>query len=214
MGALLRIDQFGLPLGIPGVARDDGLAGGQVVTLTNLGGGSTTRANLLWVPPADLNALPSLTQTGPNTWEFTPQAACYGRYRIQLIVDDGLLTKSETIHTFGIALPNGIVIPAANELADPSTTRENDTAPARLEASESNAPFGPFVGRSPYGWWPWVDAVSRGVGGSGAVKFHLRVGDNIVVPTDYQYIVKAPGPIIDAGASLTISPGAQLIIIP
>lgn len=53
-----------------------------------------------------------------------------------------------------------------------------------------------------------------GSGGATGIKFHLRSGDAIVVPADFQYIVKAPGPIIDAGASLTILPGAQLVVIP
>lgn len=154
MPALLRIDQAGLPVGTPGVARDDGLATGALVTLTNVGGGSTTKVFLLWVPPEDTTALASLTQTGPNTWTFSPTPGVYGRYRIQLIVDDGLPTRSSTIHTFGIALPlSGLVIPAANELADPSTALQNATDASRLEAAESNAPFSPFVGRQPFGWW-------------------------------------------------------------
>lgn len=215
MGAILTIDQAGLPPGVPGVSRDDGLDTGALVTLTNTGGGGGLEVKLLWVPPEDVTALPSLAQTSPSTFTFSPTPLTYGRHRIEMVTDRGTPQEVRTVHTFGIALPNGIVIPAANELADPSTTRQNDLEAARREASESNAPFGPFVGRSPYGWWPWINAVSRGVGASApGVKFHLRAGDNIVVPADYQYIVKAPGPILDGGASLTISPGAQLVIIP
>lgn len=218
MPALLRIDQAGLPVGVPGVSRSDGLDTGALVTLTNLGGGTTLHVRLLWVPPEDLSALPSLTQINPTQFTFSPQAGTWGTYRIEMIVDLGLPTESRTRHTFGVRLPvTGFLIPAANELADPSSNLQNATEPARLEASETNEPFAPFIGRQPFGWWKAIRDLMMGAGtGSGTlgVKFHLRLGDNFVVQPDYQYIVKAPGPIIDAGASLTISPGAQLVVIP
>jgi hypothetical protein len=55
-----------------------------------------------------------------------------------------------------------------------------------------------------------------GVGGATQLgtKFNLRTGDAYVIPADYQYIVKAPGLIVDPGASFTLSPGAQLMVIP
>lgn len=62
------------------------------------------------------------------------------------------------------------------------------------------------------------DMIWREVSGGGSsapgIKFHLRSGDNIVVQADYQYIVKSPAPILDAGSTLTISPGAQLVVLP
>ena len=55
-------------------------------------------------------------------------------------------------------------------------------------------------------------------GGGGATqlgtKFNLRSGDAYTVLTDYQYIVKSPGLIVDPGASFTLSPGSQLVLLP
>lgn len=59
----------------------------------------------------------------------------------------------------------------------------------------------------------WLEVAGGGSSAPG-IKFHFRSGDNVVVPADYQYIVKSPAPIIDAGAVFTISPGAQLVVLP
>lgn len=60
----------------------------------------------------------------------------------------------------------------------------------------------------------WVEVAGGGGSSNPGIKFHLRSGDNIVVLADYQYIVKSPAPILDGGSSLTISPGAQLVVLP
>jgi hypothetical protein len=49
-------------------------------------------------------------------------------------------------------------------------------------------------------------------GASVGIKYHLVVGDNITVPADYQYLV-AGAVIIDPLATLTLAPGAQLVIL-
>lgn len=152
MVAQMRIDQVGRPLGTPGFARTDGLATGALVTLTSTGGGTTHKFELLWVPPTDTVAVGSLTPTGPTTYTFTPQAARYGTYRIQLIVDEGLSTESRSVRIFGIRTPNlGLLIPAANEVADPSATILNVTS-ALIGRSENNEAYTPFLAGSPFGW--------------------------------------------------------------
>lgn len=149
----MLIDQAGLPAGSPGQARTDGLATGALVTLTSTGGGSTHRFRLLWVPPEDTTAVGSLTQTGPTTWTFSPDVGVYGTYRIELIVDEGLSTESRQVRAFVIRTPGqGLIIPAANETADPTTNLAN-VGPAAVQRSEQNEPFGPFTGGSAWGWW-------------------------------------------------------------
>lgn len=182
MPAQMRIDQAGLPAGTPGVARTDGLATGAVVTVTNVGGGSTTRVRLLWVPEGDTTAVPSLMQTGAQVWEFTPEAARYGSYRIELIVDEGLSTESRQIRIFGIRTPSlGLLVPAANERASSEATLENDTAVTRA-ASENNEPFGGFTPQSSWGWWRalanLIETVEAGgSSGSGNIYYTVVVGN-------------------------------------
>lgn len=210
MPATLKIDQTGLPAGSPGISRDDGLDTGALVTLTNTGGGATLHVNLLWVPPEDIGSPTSIVQTSPTTFTYSPTPATYGRHRIEMIVDQGLQTESRTIHTFGIALPlSGLIIPAANELADPSTNRQNAAEASRLEASESNAPFLPFLLRQPFGWWKAlrdliVFAEASGGGASPGIRHHLVSGVNLVVQPTFEYLVQGPL-TIDAGASLMLS---------
>lgn len=162
MPAQMTIDQAGLPAGVAGRARTDGLATGALVTVTNTGTASTTRVRLLWVPPEDSTVLASLTQTGPNTWTFAPQAARYGTYRIELTTDLGLPTQDTQIRVFGIRMPlSGLLIPAANEVADALASLANNT-PTVIAASENNEAFSPFLTGSAFGWWKAMrDALAR-----------------------------------------------------
>lgn len=218
MPAQMRIDQTGLPAGQPGIARTDGLDTGALVTLTSLGGGSTHRFRLLWVPPEDLTAVPTLAAAGPTSWTFSPQAGCYGSYRVELIVDEGLPTEARQVRIFGVRLPGqGLLIPAANEAADPTATLLNDGASV-IARSENNEPFPPFSPQgSAFGWWKALRDVIVAADAVAAVpvgiRYHLPAGVNITVQADYQYLVKAPL-IIDPGASLTAAPGAQIVILP
>lgn len=153
MSAQMRLDQVGRPAGIAGRARTDGLATGAVVTVTSLGPASTVRVVLLWVPPEDTTARASLTQTGPTTWTFVPTAAVYGSYRVLLITDEGLSTEDREIRIFGIRLPaSGVLIPAANEIADAHASLEANTG-IEIDASENNEAFSPFSSGSAWGWW-------------------------------------------------------------
>lgn len=155
MPAIMRIDQAGLPAGSAGFARTDGLDTGALVTLTSVGGGSTHTFLLHWVPPGDTTAVPSLVQTGPTTWTFSPIAGSgsWGSYRIELVTDEGLSTESRQIRCFTIRTGTQLlIIPAANEVADPTVTLENVSA-AFVDRSEQNEDFGPFVTGSAWGWW-------------------------------------------------------------
>jgi|GEM_PF-2331904 len=158
MPASMRIDQAGLPVGTPGQARTDGLDTGALVTLTSVGGGTTHRFRLLWVPPEDTTAVSTLTQTGPATWTFSPTPGARGTYRIELVVDEGTPSESRQRRIFGIRLPlSGLLVPAANEGADARATLLN-AGPATIDRSENNEPFGPFASGSSWGWWKsWRD---------------------------------------------------------
>jgi hypothetical protein len=214
MPAQMRIDQAGLPLGAAGFARTDGLDTGALVTLTNVGGGLSTRFRLLWVPPEDLTAIPSLVAAGPTSWTFSPQAGCWGTYRIELIVDEGLPTESRQIRIFGVRLPStGLLIPAANESADPNASRLNAGANV-IARSENNEAFAPFGTGSAFGWWKALrDAITQIEAGSTGIRYRLVSGVNVTVPNTYQYLVKAPL-IIDPGASLVAAPGGQIVVLP
>jgi hypothetical protein len=85
--------------------------------------------------------------------------------------------------------------------------------PWRLPAAGETIQFDPAAG-----WKPEVNDILDQIRtalltGGGATKFHLRAGDNVTVLADFQY--HAHGSIIiDAGASLTADPGAQIVVIP
>lgn len=211
----MRLDQLGLPAGVAGFARTDGLDTGARVTLTSVGGGSTHRFQLLWVPPDDLTAIPTLAPASPTSYEFDPQAGTWGTYRVELIVDEGLPTEDRQIRIFGVRLPNGILIPAANETASPAASRVNAGAD-QIAQSENNEPFAPFLAGSPWGWWPWVRDVSAGIGSGGGggagIRFRIPAPVSVVVQPTFQYLVQGPL-IIDPGASLVVDPGAQLVVL-
>lgn len=177
MPAQMQIDQAGLPAGTPGFARTDGLDTGAKVTLTSTGGGSTHEFALLWVPPGDTVAEPSLAQVAPTVWEFTPIAgsASWGSYRIELVVDRGLATESRQVREFSIRTANAsLYIPSANTIADPRATIL-DMGATRVAASEQNEPFSPFVSGSAFGWWRALQEIALAVeglsggGGSGVL---------------------------------------------
>ena len=197
MPAQMRIDQAGLPPGTPGFGRTDGLATGAQVTVESTGGGTTHLVNLLWVPPSDTTAVASLTQSGPTTWTFNPTPGVYGTYRIELVVDQGLPTESRQVRCFTIRTPNaGLIIPAANEAADPSSTLL-DAGPDRIQASEQNEPFGPFTSGSPWGWWRALDGAMQTLDQvSGAVGIGTK---RLVFDFAWQNALAASGTSLDVG---------------
>lgn len=210
MPAIMTIDQVGLPAGQPGFSRTDGLDTGALVTVESVGGGTTSLVNLLWVPPADTTAVASLTQTGPTTWQFLPDAGTYGSYRIELVTDEGLPTESRQIRIFGVRTPVlGLLIPAANEIADNEATLLNNTL-ATIDRSEQNEPFGPFATGSSWGWWlalsELILAVEGGGGGGQTLDDVMTTGtpdnDVVIPPTDPLRLYSAMGTMLELLAAV------------
>lgn len=158
MSALLKIDQVGLPAGVAGKARTDGLATGALVTLTNTGTGSTTRFQLLWTPPGDTTAVGTLAATSPGSkvWTFTPTVNKPGTYRIELIQDEGLSTEIRERRVLRVRTANrGIPIPALNEGGDFSASLIKAGTP-QIEAAEDNSNDSPLTDlntRRYAAWW-------------------------------------------------------------
>lgn len=149
--ALFTIDQAGLPAGILDRSRTDGLLSGALVTLTAAGPGSTFRFRLLWVPPGDTTAVASLTAVTANQWTFSPTAAVWGTYRIELIVDEGLSTEKRSVRLLRVRNTGGLTDFALNERAAPTNTLASTTG-----ASEDNAADypDPAISSLVYaGWW-------------------------------------------------------------
>ena len=196
MSASMLIDQAGLPPGVAGQARTDGLLTGALVTLTSVAGGVTSRFRLLWVPPADTTAVPTLAEFSPGVWTFTPLAGAWGSYRIELIVDEGLPTEQRQIRIFGIRSPNaGLLVPAANERADANASLAN-MGPAVIAKSEDNEPVSPFITGNPFGWsrplqelYEYVETLSGGGGSS--VLWEWNGVDTSQFATDN--VLPAPG---------------------
>lgn len=160
MAASMQIDQAGLGAGTPGQARSDGLDDGSLVTLTSITVGTTYKFEFLWTPPGDVDAVSSLVQTGsPEVWTFSPTPGVYGNYRIHLVVDEGLPTEEETIRTFGIRTPAGILIPGFNEKADEDASLLQNGA-VEIEASENNEPE-PVSSLQWSGWHNFFDKVAK-----------------------------------------------------
>jgi hypothetical protein len=136
MSARIKIDQVGLPAGVAGVSRTDGLDTGALVTLTNTDPQGVTTFRLLWGPTDDVTAEASLAATvDPDVWTFAPDAGCYGSYRIEML-EDGVPVERRI---FGIRTPaNGLLFPAFNELASRHASWANDGAD-QIELSENNA---------------------------------------------------------------------------
>jgi hypothetical protein len=143
---ILKIDQAGIPVGVPGRGRTDGVATGGLVTLTSTGPGAVHTIRLLWVPSGDTSAVGSLTAPPAAVATFSPTPGVYGTYRIELDVDG-----QKTRRTFTIRTPNlALVIPAFNEKADPQASLLNNGV-VQVERSENNEPYGPGIDYA--GWW-------------------------------------------------------------
>jgi hypothetical protein len=131
MPTLLQIDQVGLSPGEPGKSRTDGLAGGELVTLTDTGPDAAAEFRVLWTPPGDAGAVSSLAATGdPKVWTFTPAAGRYGTYLVEHV-------GTGERRAFVVRTPNlGLIIPALGERGDPSASL---FAPGTSESVDNNA---------------------------------------------------------------------------
>jgi hypothetical protein len=166
----IKIDQAGLPPGTPGRSRTDGLDTGALVTLENVDPQGITTFRLLWGPPDDINVAPSLAPVSADVWTFSPSAACYGTYIIELL-EDGLPVERRI---FGIRTPSKrLLIPAFNEQASKLASWLND-GPDQVALSQNNATdYGvdALDALAYAGWWRSQHelylAVETGIGGGG-----------------------------------------------
>lgn len=143
-----QIDQDGLPTGEPGTSRTDGLAGGELVTLTDTGPDAAAEYRLLWTPPGDAGAVSSLAATGdPKVWTFTPTAGRHGTYLVEHV------GTGERV-AFVVRTPRlGLIIPALGERGDPDASL---FAPGTGELVDNNATdfADPDLNELPFAaWW-------------------------------------------------------------
>lgn len=155
MTSRIKISQAGLAAGVAGRSRTDGLANGALVTLEDVGGAGdgTSTFHLVWGPPDDTTAKASLAVTGDlDVWTFSPQAARYGSYEVELRVNGVPLER----RIFGIRTPaNGLLIPALLERASRHANWTNDGAD-QIELCEQNANDFPLSVLNNFryaGWW-------------------------------------------------------------
>jgi len=203
VSARIKIDQVGLPAGVAGRARTDGLQTGDIVTLTDVAGVGNSTFHLLWGPPDDPVAEASLAPTGnPNVWEFEPNSGSEGSYLIELRESGDPVER----RVFGIrTAANHLLIPALNERASRHAGWDNDGAD-QSELSDNNAIdyADASLNAVPYaGWWRSLSELYRvveaGIGGITdnslpLVKLDLApskavVANPLAVTGDAQYLV-------------------------
>lgn len=218
--ALFRIDQATPGAGTPGESRHD-LVPGEVITLVATspsGAGVTYTWELLDKvgTSAALSGTTGATVTIGPALDVTQPCA----FLIKLVTSSLGLTSEDvriaSVRTASLGLRTPLfpeTAPADNTLSvnDPALSTDNAQYADRAGTGTS--------GQNWRGWaeWAWeltqaVESLSSGAPNTG-IKFHLRNGDAIVVDPDYQYIVKSPAPIVDSGATLTVTPGAQLVVL-
>lgn len=136
MSSRIKISQAGLAAGVAGKSRTDGLATGALVTVEDVSGTGTSTFRFTWVPPDDTTAVGSLAATGnPNIWTFSPTAAVYGSWEIELLVAGSPVER----RIFGVRTPVfGLLIPALNERASRHAGVHNAGAD-QIELCEQNA---------------------------------------------------------------------------
>lgn len=163
MTAIMKIGQVGLGVTPDGQARTDGLANGNLVTLTSVGSGLVHTFRLLWVPSGDSDARSTLQDLGSGVWTFSPTISTYGSYRIELDVDG-----EKTRRIFGIRTPGlGLLIPALNETADENANLDTAGA-AQVLASENNEPAAANNALNYAGWWVAWEATILALDGGGS----------------------------------------------
>ena len=116
MAASIKFDQAGIPAGVGGKARDDGLDTGVKVFVRN-DSGNPCICEFWWKPPDDGAA--ALSQNSPSEWEFTPTALRYGEYIVSMTEDAGTASETIQIKAFGIRLATSqLLIPGLNSRGD------------------------------------------------------------------------------------------------
>ena len=218
--AQFRIDQTTPGLGTADQSRHD-LVAGEVITLTAVAPadpGTTFSWEILDKrgSAAYLSATTgSSVQIGPGVDVTAPCS-----FLIEMTANiSGLLIKTRRIASVRSPLAQ-LRVPVFPETApDSQTLGLNNPDLSTDNAVYANRSGLGLTEQNPFGWseWAWevVGAIESGGGGAPnkGTKFHLRSGDAIVVDPDYQYIVKSPAPIVDPGATLIVTPGAQLVVL-
>lgn len=153
----MQIDQVGTPAGEAGFARDDGLATGATVTLKSLAHKSTFRFRFKWVgltPNPDTTSVASLVQFGADSYTFSPTAAVYGSWLIELITDEGTANEDRNTKVWAVVQPGGIRIPAPNEKGDPEAAifRNGPQQIVRTDFNKKEA-SGPWMLGRTVSWW-------------------------------------------------------------
>jgi len=161
LSARIQIDQVGLPAGVAGLARTDGLDTGALVTLTDTAGAGNSTFHLLWGPPDDLGAEASLAPTGdPNVWEFAPASGSEGSYVVELRENAEPVER----RVFGVrTAAKLLLIPAFAERASRHAGWSNDGID-QSELSDNNAlDYGEAsLNVVPYaGWWRTISELYR-----------------------------------------------------
>jgi hypothetical protein len=173
MSARIKIDQVGLPAGVAGQARTDGLDTGDLVTLEDVSGTGNSTFHLLWGPPDDPVAEATLAPTGdPNVWTFEPNSGSEGSYLIELRENGDPVER----RVFGIrTAANHLLIPAFNERASRHAGWQNDGTD-QTELSDNNAIdyADADLNDHPYaGWWRSLAELYRVVeAGTGGLADH------------------------------------------
>jgi len=167
------------------------------------------------VPDDDATAVATLAVTGdPAIWTFSPTPGAFGSYRIELIVDEGLVTESRSIRIFAVRTAAGIRVPALNERADPEASLINSGSD-EIAASEDNepSPSGPFVGGNYGGWYREIQNLLLTAGGGPGSLTEVFAWDPALGTTQFDapqtYVGDfGPGP---SAPVLSVVPDATLV---
>lgn len=155
--ALIRIDQAAnsIPIGVPGVSRDD-IRLGQVVTLRN--GNTQGVRSRRWVLDPAPGSMANLSTTDGEAPSFTPDV--FGTYLVKLSVNGGL-----DLGELGDEVDERTVI-----VRDPAGHRH----PHTKEAAESNYQVAPGVFNKE-GWSPDIRRMLMSFDNRGQVAFEVTV---------------------------------------
>jgi hypothetical protein len=205
MSAIIKLDQVGIPAGVAGLARDDGLATGAVVTLTSMSHVSTFRFRLLWVglmPSEDTTSVPTLAPSGPSSYSFTPTVGVYGSWLVELTTDEGTLAEDRSTKVFAIKQVGGIRIPAPNEKGTPDASLAKNTA-QEVSRADFNQPeaSGIWVNGRTVSWWrEMAQLIYNFNSGSGTGWFQVRVATGSITAAVRELVQITP-----AGATSVIT---------
>lgn len=192
MTARIKISQAGLSAGVAGQSRTDGLATGALVTLEDVSGTGLSTFHLLWGPPEDTTAEASLAATGdPDIWTFSPTAAAYGSYEVELRVSGVPVER----RIFGVRTPaNHLLIPALNERASRHAGWANDGAD-QIDLCEQNANDFPLTVLNSFryaGWWRSLYELYKVVeAGTGGIADHALALIKLVTVPAKSFLVNA-----------------------